>query len=76
MKFASAFISLQRGHRIRRYHWSGYWYLNNDKEVIIHTHDDRELNLRDTNDILYTISNMAYDDWEIADDYGAVNELK
>ena len=28
----------------------------------------------DTDDILYTISNMACDDWEIADDYGTTKE--
>ena len=75
MNFASAFISLQRGHKIRRHHWKGYWYLENNTEIVMHTWDDRDINLRCSNDILYTVSNMACDDWEIADDDGATKEL-
>lgn len=70
MNFASALISLQRGHRIRRKHWSGYWYLRHG-EIIMKTHDGKLINIRHSEDILYTVSNMACDDWEIADDYGA-----
>ena len=74
MNFASAFISLQRGHKIRRKHWSGYWILE-DNEIFMYTYDGRKINLRDSEDILYTVSNMACDDWEIADSYGAEKEL-
>ena len=70
MNFASAFISLQRGHKIRRKHWKGYWILENN-EIMMHCYDGRVINIKDTDDILYTISNMACNDWEIADNYGA-----
>lgn len=75
MNFASAFISLQRGHKIRRHHWTGYWYLDDKKEIIMRTYDNRHINIRDSEDILYTVSNMACDDWEIADNLGATKEL-
>ena len=64
MNFASAFISLQRGHKIKRSHWGGYWKLE----------DGKVINLLDTEDVMYTLSNCACDDWEIADNYGATKE--
>lgn len=74
MNFASAFISLQRGHKIRRKHWKGYWVLE-DGEVFMNTYNNRKLNIRESEDIMYTVSNMACDDWEIADDYSTKKEL-
>ena len=73
MNFASAYISMTRGHRIRRKHWSGYWEMK-DNEVMLHCKDGEVINLRDTDDMSYTLSNIACDDWEIADDYGTEYE--
>ena len=73
MNFASAFISLQRGHNINRKHCGGFWTLENG-EIMMYCYDGKVINLKDTDDILYTISNMACDDWEIADDYGTTKE--
>lgn len=75
MNFASAFISLQRGHKIRRHHWTGFWKLEGDM-VMMYTYDKRVIRLVDTEDVMYTLSNCACDDWEIADDYGASKELE
>lgn len=74
MNFAGAFISLQRGHRIRRKHWTGYWVVE-EGEVFMHTFDGKSINIRESEDMMYTISNMACDDWVIADNYGAKKEL-
>lgn len=74
MNFASAFISLQRGHKIRRKHWTGYWVLEAG-EVFMYTYDNKKLNIRESENIMYTIGNMACNDWEIADDYGVRKEL-
>lgn len=74
MNFASAFISLQRGHKIKRKHWTGYWLLE-DGEIFMYTYDGRKTNVRESKDMIYTISNMACDDWEIVDNYGATKEL-
>lgn len=73
MNFASALISLQRGHKIKRSHWGGYWKLE-DGKVMMHTWDGKVINLLDTKDVMYTLSNIACDDWEIADNYGATKE--
>lgn len=74
MNFASAFISLQRGHKIKRHHWTGFWKLE-DGMIMMHTYDNKIIRLVDTEDVMYTISNCACDDWEIADEYGASKEL-
>ena len=76
MNFASALFSLRRGHKIRRKHWTGYWQLGEDNEVYMYCYDGRILNIRESEDILYTLENMACDDWEIADDDHTANELK
>lgn len=36
MNFASAFISMTRGHKVARSHWSGYWHIV-DGIIMIHT---------------------------------------
>ena len=76
MYFASALFSLRRGHKIRRKHWTGYWQLGEDNEVYMYCYDGRILNIRESEDILYTLENIACNDWEIADDDHAAYELK
>lgn len=80
MNFASALFSLMRGHKIGRKHWTGYWILTKDdngKDVVeMHCYDGKVINLLDTEDVLYTLSNIASDDWEIKDDYHATKEQK
>lgn len=72
MNFASALISMKQGYKVGRKHWEGYWYLvqaetedDHIDQIIIHEKDGNELNLLDTDDILFTLSNIACDDWEI-----------
>ena len=74
MNFASALFALRRGHKIKRKHWTGYWILENN-EVYMHTFDGRVINIRESEDILYTLENMACNDWEIADEDHAYKEL-
>ena len=73
MNFASAFISMTRGHKVARSHWSGYWHIV-DGIIMIHTKDGVDLKLTDSDDIVYTISNCACDDWHIVDNYGVSKE--
>lgn len=69
MNFASALFAMERGHKIKRPHWDGYWRIENG-EVLIHCGDGRELNLRDSEDMVYTLRNSSCDDWLI------INERK
>lgn len=66
MNFAGAIFALMRGHKVKRHHWTGYWaYDKESNNIIIHKHDNTELFLKDTKDIIYTLSNCACDDWEV-----------
>lgn len=64
MNFASALFAMERGHKVKRPHWSGYWCIENG-EVLIYCGDGRELNLRDSEDMVYTLRNISCDDWVI-----------
>ena len=96
MNFAGAIFALQRGHKVKRHHWSGYWYLtpmttvslhkcgidtttptiktNTVQTIMMHTYDGGEIDIRQTSDIIYTLSNCACDDWEIVEDWNKETE--
>ena len=83
MNFAGAIFALQRGHKVKRHHWSGYWYLSpmstvsledTIQTIMMHTYDGREVDIRQTSDIIYTLSNCACDDWEIVEDWNKETE--
>ena len=87
MNFAGAIFALQRGHKVKRHHWSGYWYLapmstvtsdgwgtDTIPTIMMHTYDGKEIDIRNTLDIIYTLSNCACDDWEIVEDWNKETE--
>lgn len=81
MNFAGAIFALQRGHKVKRHHWTGYWYIkpiatsgNVIDTVMMHTYDGKDIDIRNTQDILYTLSNCACDDWEIVEDWNKKTE--
>lgn len=67
MDFTSAFVSMQQGHKVTRTTWKGYWCILNG-EIIMITKDGKAVNLRESPDMMYTISNMLCDDWGVCDD--------
>ena len=67
MDFTSAFISMQQGHKVTRTTWSGYWCIKNG-EIIMVTKEGKAVNLRESPDMMYTISNMLCTDWGVCDD--------
>lgn len=67
MNFASALFSLKRGFKIKRKDWIGYWVLENNK-VMMHLKNGTVKNLVDSEDIIFTLENMACDDWEVITD--------
>lgn len=81
MNFAGAVFALQRGHKVKRHHWTGYQYIkpiavsgNAIDTVMMHTYDGKDIDIRNTQDILYTLSNCACDDWEIVEDWDKKTE--
>lgn len=59
---------MEHGHKVRRSHWNaGYWRIENG-ELIIHRWDGREINLRESIDMVYMLRNMSCDDWKIVEE--------
>lgn len=74
MKFTEAFEALKKGEKIKLSHWTGYWQLENGR-VIMHCKNGETIDLQDSKDIVYTLSNIASDDWQIVDKAYNVSEL-
>lgn len=68
MKFDRAFKLMKQGMKLKLPSWSGYWYWSTEKQTIImHAKDGKELDIRETQIPDYTFSNIACDDWILAD---------
>lgn len=70
--FDEAFKLMKKGYKVKLPSWGGYWYWgnwSNDKEtIIIHTKDNKELDIRETDRVEYTILNILSDEWIVADE--------
>lgn len=64
MTFKSLYPDFISGVPIRREGWKGYWKYSYG-EIMMHCKDGTVLNIKDTKDILFTISNIFQNDWEI-----------
>lgn len=72
MQFMSAIFAMEQGHKIKRHHWKGYWKIeekNGKKAIMMYCKNGDVINLLDTDDVLYTLKNVASDDWEIVEDF-------
>ena len=64
MKFKEAFEALKQGAMIKLPGWAGYWKWK-DNSIKMHCKDGRILDIRESEDISYTLGNILRDDWEI-----------
>lgn len=53
------------GTPVKRKVWKGYWKYHYGK-VEMHCKDGKVIDIKDSEDILFTISGILADDWEIA----------
>ena len=67
MKFIDAIELLKQGKKIKLPSWSGYW-VKEDDTVKMYCKDGRVLDIRETEDVFYTLSNIASEDWKLAED--------
>ena len=67
MNFGKALEALKRGYKVKLKSWKGYWQKDGDT-VKMHCKDGKTLDVRETNDVFYTLANIASDEWEIIDD--------
>ena len=47
--------------------WSGYWQKDGN-EIMMHCHDGRVLNIRESDNIFWTLENICSDEWEIVEE--------
>ena len=68
MLFREAFELMKQGKKLKLPSWAGYWYWSKDKQTIImHTKDGVDMDIRETQIPDYTFSNIASDEWTLAD---------
>ena len=59
MKFEEALKAMKAGSKAKLPSWGGYWYWSPEKETIImHTKDGQELDIRETQSVVYTLQNI------------------
>ena len=69
MKFEEVLKAMRSGSKAKLPSWGGYWYWSPEKETIImHTKDGQELDIRETQSVVYTLQNILSDEWIIADE--------
>lgn len=64
MRFQAAYSYLKRGHKIKLPEWGGFWRWE-DGTIFMHTRGGGIIDIRDTEDVDYTISFTFRDDWEL-----------
>lgn len=72
MEFREAFKAMRAGKKVRLPSWSGYWAWENGT-IMMHCHDGRVLDIRNTDDPAYTFTNIASSAWKIV---GEMTDLK
>ena len=75
MNFADALLAMLQGERVRLPWWRGYWYVK-DNTVRIHTRDERDFDIRESEDIMKTISYMTSDSWQLVPDHSVMSDLQ
>lgn len=74
MKFTEALREMKQGKKVKLPSWGGYWYWDKEKQTVMiqcrpQDSDQGELlDIRETQRVGYTLSNVASDEWIIADE--------
>jgi hypothetical protein len=66
MDFKKAYKLLKQGEHVKRKEWGGYWKWENNT-IMIHCKDGKVLDIRDTEDVDFTMSNILANDWEVVE---------
>lgn len=68
MKFKKALKYMQKGRKIKRPFWGGYWFLDNKGEIKIYCVGGEVIDFKETNNILFTLGNVLANDWEVVEE--------
>lgn len=66
MSFREAWFALLNGEKVKLPSWSGYWAWESGT-IMMHCKDGSVIDLRKTQNVAYTFSNVASNDWMIAE---------
>lgn len=74
MNFKDAFELMKKGHKVKLPSWGGYWYWDVEKQTIMMQCRPKDtdkgqgdlLDIRETQRVEYTLSNILSDEWIIA----------
>lgn len=75
MNFADALLAMTHGERVRLPWWRGYWSIRKDT-IIVHLKDGDEFDIRESPDILETVSYMTSDSWQLVPDNSVMSDLQ
>ncbi len=75
MNFKQAFEAMKRGYNVKLPSWGGYWTWDEEKQtVLMHCRPGNSdtgnpiMDIRETQRVEYTLTNICSDDWMIADE--------
>lgn len=77
MYFKEALEAMKQGHKVKLPSWGGYWCWDNDKQTImiyckqedVDKGQKSPLDIRETQRVEYTLTNVLSDEWVIADEH-------
>lgn len=72
MDFGKALEALKKGCKVKLPTWKGYWAKEGDT-IKMHCKDGSVLDIRESEDVFYTLSNIASDEWEVVEDFVLVD---
>ena len=58
---------LREGKKVKLPFWSGY-KKKDGNEIVMHCHDGRVLNIRESDNIFWTLENICSDEWEVVEE--------
>lgn len=66
LDFRHAYYEMLAGKKIKRNHWGGYWAFEHGT-IMIHTFDDKVMDIRETENVPYTFESIVAKDWVVVD---------
>lgn len=68
MKFKEAFEEMKSGIPVKLPSWAGYWWWDEEfQTILMYTKDGGCLDIRETQNVEYTLQNILSDEWVYAD---------
>ena len=77
MRFQAAYSYMKNGHALALPEWGGYWeWDSNAQTILIRTRKGESLDIRETDNLDYTMSFIFRDDWYIVGDVSSTEHYE